>query len=153
MATVTNTTRITGPIEAVFDLATTARLWPRWHPATAAVGGVTERPYLVGDAIHERISFHGFTANAVWRVSEHRRPERVAFRADVSESHIVYTFAQDGNDVVFTRVLDYDEAKLLAAFKDAARLRETMHQQSEEALAKLKGLIEGILREEQRGLQ
>ncbi len=84
MATVINTTRIAGPVEAVFDLATTARLWPRWHPATAAVGGVTERTYLVGDAVHERIAFHGFTANAVWRVTERRRPEWVAFRAETS---------------------------------------------------------------------
>jgi hypothetical protein len=27
------------PIGAVFDVVTTARFWPEWHPATRAVGG------------------------------------------------------------------------------------------------------------------
>ena len=39
MAAVVNTIKIGGPAEAVFDLVTTARFWPEWHPATRAVGG------------------------------------------------------------------------------------------------------------------
>src|SRR5262245_42834829 len=103
MANVTTATRITGPAEAVFDLATTARLWPQWHPATAGVGGVTQRPYLLGDAVHERIELHGLTFPAVWRVVEHQRPSRVVFQADGSSSRITYTFQRDGAEVVFTR--------------------------------------------------
>ena len=41
MAAVVNTIKIGGPAEAVFDLVTTARFWPEWHPATRAVGGLT----------------------------------------------------------------------------------------------------------------
>jgi hypothetical protein len=40
---VVNTVTINGTPKAVFDLITTARLWPQWHPATKGVGGVVER--------------------------------------------------------------------------------------------------------------
>ena len=51
---VVNQVRIHGPIEQVFDNVITTRLWPRWHPATISVGGVTERPIALGDIIRER---------------------------------------------------------------------------------------------------
>ena len=54
MTAVVNTVTINGAPKAVFDLITTARLWPQWHPATKGVGGVVERPYGLGDMIHER---------------------------------------------------------------------------------------------------
>jgi hypothetical protein len=54
-----NTVTINGTSKAVFDLITTARLWPQWHPATKGVGGVVERPYGLGDLIHERGSNRG----------------------------------------------------------------------------------------------
>jgi hypothetical protein len=50
MTAVINTVTIKGPSKAVFDLITTARLWPQWHPATKAVGGVVERPYGLDDS-------------------------------------------------------------------------------------------------------
>jgi Polyketide cyclase / dehydrase and lipid transport len=49
MTAIINTVTIKVPPKAVFDLITTARLWPQWHPATKAVGGVVERPYGLGD--------------------------------------------------------------------------------------------------------
>ena len=44
LRSVVNTVAIAGAPAAVCDLITTARFWPQWHPATTAVGGVTERP-------------------------------------------------------------------------------------------------------------
>ena len=54
MAVVTTSIHIQGQANAVFDLMTTARFWPQLHPATTAVGGVTERPFQLGDVVHER---------------------------------------------------------------------------------------------------
>jgi len=48
MTRAANQVTIGGPPERVFDLVTTARYWPDWHPATLAVGGVTERPMALG---------------------------------------------------------------------------------------------------------
>ena len=54
MATLTTTIQIHGALAPVFDLVTTTRFWPQWHPATIGVGGVTERPFQLGDKIRER---------------------------------------------------------------------------------------------------
>ncbi|MFJ9367832.1 SRPBCC family protein [Nocardia sp. NPDC101769] len=48
-----NTVTFNAPAGAVFDLVTQARFWPEWHVANRGVGGVTERPYRVGDVIYE----------------------------------------------------------------------------------------------------
>ena len=32
------------PIDAVFDVVTTARFWPEWHPATRGVEGTSTIP-------------------------------------------------------------------------------------------------------------
>jgi hypothetical protein len=61
MAQVINVIQINGAIEPVFDLATITRFWPQWHPATTGVGGVTERPVLLGDKIRERAVIGGQT--------------------------------------------------------------------------------------------
>ncbi len=53
MTTVTNAVTIAGDPAAVFDLVTSARFWPQWHPATRVVGGVTERPFGLRDRIYE----------------------------------------------------------------------------------------------------
>src|SRR5262249_55217918 len=68
MALIVNIITITGPAEAVFDLVTTARYWPRWHPATLAVGGVTQRPFGLGDRIHERVRFGEVVTQGTWEV-------------------------------------------------------------------------------------
>ena len=41
MATITNAIQIQGALAPIFDLITTTRFWPQWHPATIGVGGVT----------------------------------------------------------------------------------------------------------------
>src|SRR5262245_8578270 len=61
MPRVVNSVRIDGAVEQVFDLVTTTKYWPQWHPATVGVGGVTERPIALGDVIHERARIGGRT--------------------------------------------------------------------------------------------
>jgi uncharacterized protein YndB with AHSA1/START domain len=36
------------PIDAVFDVVTTARFWPEWHPATRGVEGDIDHPARLG---------------------------------------------------------------------------------------------------------
>src|SRR5207249_3243375 len=109
---VENQVRIVGPLAAVFDLVTTARFWPRWHPASRAVAGVIERPYQLGDVIYERVSFGNKLVNFTWRVAEHVRPQRVVLQAEIADARISYSFAAEGPAVLFTRVLHYNPAAI-----------------------------------------
>src|SRR2546422_11037857 len=88
---------IAGPIDAVFELVTTARFWPQWHPATQAVAGVTERPYGLGDRIHERGRIGDLNFQITWNVADYVRGSRVVLQAEQSTTRISYSFqSRDG---------------------------------------------------------
>jgi hypothetical protein len=152
MATVVNSIRIAGAPEPVFDLVTSARFWPRWHPASRAVGGVIERPYQQGDVIYEHVEVAGQDLQVSWKVTEHVRPTRILLKAETASARIIYSFAARGAAVDFTRELEYDEALLRRTMPDLDELRRTMDTQSDEGLRRLKALVEGILRDEAAGL-
>jgi hypothetical protein len=148
---IVNSVAIRGPVEAVFDLATTAGLWPRWHPATKAVAGVTDRPYRLGDVISEDVEAAGLTDRITWRVVEHDRPRRVALQQDTPLARITYVFEQDGPMTQFRRELEYEAAALAGRFPDLAELERLLSAQSEVALRQFKALVEGVLSEKTAG--
>src|SRR5262249_16856879 len=96
MTSVINVTRIAGAVEAVFDLISSARSWPEWHPASQAVFGVTERPYQLGNPMHERVHMAGAELLLIWRVVEHVRPSRVVLQALARPTRITYTLQTQG---------------------------------------------------------
>ncbi len=102
-APVVNTITIAGAPEAVFDLVTTARFWPQWHPATKAVGGVIERPYRQGDQIYERGQIGNRDFQVIWKVVEWVRPSDVVLRTEKPPAQITYTFQPGEGVTVFTR--------------------------------------------------
>ena len=53
--------------------------------------------------------------------------------------------------IEFQRRLEYEPAVFRTAVADAGEMADLMHAQSEEALGRLKALVEGILREEEAG--
>ena len=59
------------PIDAVFDVVTTARFWPEWHPATRGVEGDTGRPARFGDQITEYVTIAGIQGSGTWTAVEH----------------------------------------------------------------------------------
>ena len=146
--TVSNTVTIRGAPKAVFDLITTARLWPQWHPATKAVGGVVERPYGLGDLIHERGRIGDKDFETTWKVVEHRRPSKIVLQSQKAPTRITYTFAPGQGTTLFKRKLEY-RAESLASIKE---LGKVMRDQSEQGVNQLKALVETILSEEAKPL-
>lgn len=150
MALVVNSVAITGPAGPVFDLATTAGLWPSWHPATRAVSGVTERPYRLGELIHEDLEVAGLAARVTWRVTEHDRPRRAVFQSDRPPIRITYTFREAGGVTEFRRELEYDPAALDGKALDPAEVQRLLQTQSEEALRRFKARAEGAFGDEDK---
>jgi uncharacterized protein YndB with AHSA1/START domain len=145
---IVNTIPIVGPPEAVFDLVTTARFWPQWHPATQAVGGVTERPYQLGSHIHERGRIGNRDFQVTWTVVEHVRPSRVVLRTERPPAQITYTFQARDGTTVFTRELQYQVDNPAAVSATPNALDRLMREQSAQAVHQLQGLVEQILRAE-----
>jgi uncharacterized protein YndB with AHSA1/START domain len=144
---------ITGAPEAVFDLITTARFWPQWHPVSRAVGGVTERPYGLGDRIHERGRIGDRDFQITWKVVEHVRPSRVVLQSERSPTRITYSFQARDGATIFTRRLEYKGENVAAATPTPDEINRLMQVQSEQAVNQLKALAEKILREEAVGVQ
>jgi hypothetical protein len=150
MDRVINTIQIKGLLEAVFDLVTTTRFWPQWHPATTGVGGVTERPLALGDKIRERAVIGGHTYEGNWTVVEHVRPERVTLLMESGRIKITYTFQAVERAVQFQRELEFYAEDFKTSAPDPGALTKLMSQQSEQALQKLKTLVEEIFQQEAR---
>lgn len=148
MTAVVNTVTINGTPKSVFDLITTARLWPQWHPATKGVGGVVERPYGLGDLIHERGRIGDKEFETTWKVVAHVRPSKIVLQSQQAPTRITYTFTPGKGTTVFTRKLEY-KADSFAAVKE---LEKVMRVQSEQGVNQLKALVEKILSEEGKPL-
>jgi uncharacterized protein YndB with AHSA1/START domain len=145
---VVNTITIAGAPEAVFDLVTTARFWPQWHPATRAVGGVVERPYRLGDQVYERGQIGNRDFQVIWKVVEWAPPSRVVLRAEKPLAQITYAFQARDGATIFTRELKYKLENPAAAASATEEVDRLMRVQSEQAVTQLKELVESILRQE-----
>lgn len=148
MKTITNRITLTGDVAAIFDLVTTTRFWTGWHPATTGVGGVTQRPFQAGDKIRERAQIGARVHEGSWTVVEHARPHHVVLRMEGGRIYITYAFQPQEGGVEFARTLAYYPEDFAASVPDPAQLEKLMFMQSEQALQKLKGLVEQILTDE-----
>jgi hypothetical protein len=73
---------IDGPQERVFDVVTTAGLWPQWAVLARAVAGVTERPFHPGDPIYEFCRTPIGPQEVLWHITEHDRPHHAKLQAE-----------------------------------------------------------------------
>jgi predicted ester cyclase len=141
MTHISNQIRIDGPLPAVFDLVTTTRTWPQWHPATTAVAGVTDRPLALGDQVRETAVIGGRVHEGTWTVVEHQRPARVILHIEAGRIAIGYSFSEANSATLLSRELTY-RPEDFAGGADPAALEARMSAQSEEALHRLKWLVE-----------
>ncbi len=152
MVSIVNAVAIAGDRQAVFDLITTARFWPLWHPASMLVGGVTERPYRLGDRIRERGQVATQAFQVTWTVAEHERPSHVVLESEDSSVRITYAFKSGEEATVFMRKLQYNAQDLAVSDFTPDELNRAMRLQSEQAVNQLKAFVEKILRTEKLGL-
>src|SRR5918911_4079854 len=129
MARLVNQISINGPIGRVFDLVTTTHYWPRWHPATISVSGVTDRPVRLGDVIRERAQIGGQVYEGDWTVTEHERPSHVLLRGEGGRIQIDYGFEPEGQTTTFRREVEFEPEDFRGSVADPAALAELMYHQ------------------------
>lgn len=82
--TLTREIEIKAPIEQVFDVVTTARLWPNFYPETVAVGGVTDHPFVRGDLVIEKFMMMGWLYVVFnYTVEQYNKPWGIIFSTPV----------------------------------------------------------------------
>lgn len=138
-------TLIRRPAEAAFSFATHAALWPKWHPATAGVSNVADRPLVTGDTVTEAIRAGSRRLSATWRVLACDAPSMwvIATHTDEGDARIVYEIAPEGNLCRFQRTLDYRSRRWPWTLLDANLTRWALERQSQRALENLKRVLEG----------
>jgi predicted ester cyclase len=146
---VSNAIAIDGPVDLVFDLVTTTRSWPFWHPATESVSGVTDRPLALGDQVNERASIGGRVHEGTWTVSEHDPGARLVLQIGGGRIQITYTFARSDTATLLTRTLSYQPQDFAGGEQDPDALEARMRAQSELALQRLKPIVESQIPLEQ----
>jgi hypothetical protein len=90
------------------------------------VGGVIERPYGLGDLIHERGRIGDKDFEVTWKVVEHVRPSKIVLQAQGAPTRITYTFTPGKETTVFTRKLEY-QADNLASVKELEKIMRDNH--------------------------
>lgn len=136
---------IEGSPEQIFDIITTARYWPQWHPATIGVGGVTERPFVASDQVIERARIGDHVYEGTWTVVEHQRPSHATLRGSSGRITISYRLEPSAAGAQFQRELSYIPEDFRATSPDPAQLAQIMQQQSDLATSRLALLIEQLL--------
>jgi len=124
------------PIDAVFDVVTTARFWPEWHPATRAVEGDTGHPARLGDQIIEHVTIVGIQGSGTWTVVEHDRPHHLALETDLAFGHLRISYqlaTMDDGRTRFQRDLDFPDL--------GPQVNAVMEAQSAEGIANLARLV------------
>ena len=94
------------PIGLVFDVVTTARFWPEWHPATQGVEGDIDHPAGLGDRIIEHVTIAGITGTGTWTVVEHNPPHSLALESVLGDNRLRISYRLDAVGDGFVTVVD-----------------------------------------------
>ena len=135
---------IAAPAPRVFAYVTTPATWPRWHPATRAVRGVTDRTPPVGTSVVETFELGHRRGEVRWTTLELDAPRRWSFAASGhgGKARIVYTLASSEHGTLWERELAYCGPNLLFGILDRLRIRALMQADSTQALANVKRQLE-----------
>lgn len=124
------------PIDAVFDLVTTARYWTEWHPATRGIEGDVDHPARLGDHITEHVTIAGIEGTGTWTVVEHDPPRHLALETELAMGRlrISYQLTAVADGTRFQRDLDFPEL--------GPQISAVMAAQSQAGVASLARLVE-----------
>jgi len=124
------------PIDAVFNVVTTARYWTEWHPATRGIEGDVDHPARLGDHITEHVTIAGLEGTGTWTVVEHDPPHHLALETELAMGRlrISYELAAVAGGTRFQRDLDFPEL--------GPQITAVMTAQSEAGVASLARLVE-----------
>jgi uncharacterized protein YndB with AHSA1/START domain len=136
---------IAAPMPQVFAYVAIPANWPRWHPASRKVLGVTDRTPAVGESVIETYEIGGHRENATWTTVELEPPRRWRFTASGERggsAEIAYTLSPTANGTHFRRELFYRGPNLAFAVVDRLKLREINVRDSAAALVNVKRDVE-----------
>jgi uncharacterized protein YndB with AHSA1/START domain len=145
MSRIVGVTTIARPPLEVFDYVTTPRNWPAWHPSSLSVTGPTDHPLDVGERCTEQYIVAGRRGVTDWFVRERDPGRRWVIEAQPAgggSGTITYTLTPADGGTRFERRFDYEMPNAFLAMLDALVLRRRIAAEANEALRRLKAILE-----------
>lgn len=130
---------------AVFDYVTTPAHWPAWHPSSLSVAGATDHSLEMGEQTTEEFRVAGRRGQVVWTVVERKRPEKWTIDGAIDgrpAGTVSYALTPDAQGTRFERTFTYRSPTLWFALLNAVLLRAKIQAESDEAVARLKAVLE-----------
>ncbi|ACC72715.1 SRPBCC family protein [Paraburkholderia phymatum] len=130
---------------AVFDYVTTLAHWPAWHPSSLSVTGAIDHPLDLGERTTEEFRVAGRRGHVVWTVVERRRPEKWTIDGMIEgrpAGTVSYALTSDADGTQFERTFTYRSPTLWFALLNAVLLRAKIQAESDEAVERLKRVLE-----------
>jgi len=145
MTRIVTTILIRCPIEQVFEYVTTPDNWPKWHPSSRGVSGAVDHSLLPGEQVAEEFRVAGRQGRTVWTVRARQPPTSWTIDSDGTgrgRATIGYTLSDQADGTLFQRELVYVLFSPLVALLDWLVLRRRVQAESQEALRRLKAVLE-----------
>lgn len=141
---IVNRVQISAPPERVFAYIATPANWPRWHPASRMVRGVTDRTPGIGESVIETFEVAGRQGDATWTTVELSPLRRWVIEATSSGggARIVYALTPDDGGTLWVRDLTYRGPNLLFGLLNAVEIRAVMEADSAKAQSNVKRDLE-----------
>jgi len=130
----------------VFEFVTTPGHWPQWHPSSISVTGATDHSLGVGEECTEEYIVAGRRGVCVWKVLERDVPRTWKITASPQgggTATIAYTLSSAGDGTRFLRSMIYTMPNWFFGLLDSLFLHKRIQAESEEAVARLKAVLEG----------
>ena len=145
--TIDNAIVIERPPGAVFTYVTTPGNWPKWHPASMAVSGVTDHSLAAGEKVTEDFVVAGHAGRVVWTVVKRDPPRQWVIEGDVDGRKagvITYSLTPVAEGTRFERTFVYPSPNLLFAIINRISIRSKVEQESDRAVRNLKRVLESL---------
>jgi uncharacterized protein YndB with AHSA1/START domain len=136
------------PPTVVFDYVTTPAHWPVWHPSSLAVRGAVDHPLDLGERVVEEFLVAGRRGSVTWTVTTHEPPAKWTIEGVIDRrpaGSVTYSLTSTANGTRFEREFTYRAPSLWFAILNWLFLRARIQAESDEAVMRLKSLLNGTL--------
>lgn len=137
--------QIQRPATVVFDYVTTPAHWPTWHPSSLGVSGAVDHSLDIGEQATEEFRVAGRRGRAVWTVVARERPGQWSIEGTIGGRRagtVTYSLTSTEGGTRFERVFTYRAPTLWFALLNRLLLRERIQAESDEAVRRLKSVLE-----------
>jgi hypothetical protein len=136
------------PPTVVFDYVTTPAHWPVWHPSSLAVRGAVDHPLDLGERVVEEFLVAGRRGSVTWTVTTREPPAKWTIEGVIDRrpaGSVTYSLTSTANGTRFEREFTYRAPSLWFAILNWLFLRARIQAESDEAVMRLKSLLNGTL--------